>query len=589
MGEITLQPGIRPSFIIEVNESLTNLNMTLEINKKNLIQTKAQHNATESLTVETEKKSATAANRVSDGRPTLALPVKVNDSKYSNFTTLIAQFKALLSNNEIDKLTNNLQHLNALTQAKTASNALKAKEHANALQDSDKAFDTAKDDTSALALAKDTYEQSKVSQSNAEQRLASLSPEDPQYQEAKNELDNATFAKFVANAALGLCSEKAQTSANLAMVALKLADQLLGKLLDSSGVDPVLISATYKQHLTGLAAMTLLMGELSKLLGDNADSKIQANAELSKQLHESRQKEMRIKAEEQAEAIRKAEHLNKVMGCVGKILGGLLTAVSIVGAVFTGGASLALAAVGIALMVADPIVKAITGESITDRVMAPIMEHVIQPMIKFFADAIQSFMKGTGLDKKLGENVSEIIATIVATIVTVVTIIVASLLAKSAGSAMLKKIMPALEKAIAAFIKNTVPNVVKNSGRLVSGAAKTSIKRLGKNLGLAQNPASMARLKLTARVAELGTAAAKTSVDSAHNIISGIATKDIAEDEAEITIAMADTKAISKYLKLAVEIFTAESKASMDLVNEISTLNISRQQTNMSILNALRA
>jgi len=298
---------------------------------------------------------------------------------------------------------------------------------------------------------------------------------------------------------------------------------------------------------------------------------------------------MRIKAEEQAEAIRKAEHLNKVMGCVGKILGGLLTAVSILGAVFTGGASLALAAVGIALMVADPIVKSITGESITDRVMAPIMEHVIQPMIKFFAEGVQSFLKATGLDKKLGKDVSDIIATVVATIVTVVTIIVASLLAKSAGSAMLKKIMPALEKAVAAFIKNTVPNVVKNSGRLVSGAAKTSIKRLGKNLGLAQNPASMARLKLTARVAELGTAAAKTSVDSAHNIISGIATKEIAEDDAEITIAMADTKAISKYLKLAVEIFTAESKASMDLVNEISTLNISRQQTNMSILNALRA
>ncbi len=48
------------------------------------------------------------------------------------------------------------------------------------------------------------------------------------------------------------------------------------------------------------------------------------------------------------------------MGCIGKVLGALLTIVSVVAAVFTGGASLALAAVGLAVMVADEIVKAAT-------------------------------------------------------------------------------------------------------------------------------------------------------------------------------------------------------------------------------------
>ncbi|SUG71798.1 pathogenicity island 1 effector protein [Salmonella enterica subsp. enterica] len=56
---------------------------------------------------------------------------------------------------------------------------------------------------------------------------------------------------------------------------------------------------------------------------------------------------MEKKSAEFQEETRKAEETNRIMGCIGKVLGALLTIVSVVAAVFTGGASLALAAVGL--------------------------------------------------------------------------------------------------------------------------------------------------------------------------------------------------------------------------------------------------
>ncbi|ELO24253.1 type III secretion system translocon subunit SctE, partial [Salmonella enterica] len=80
----------------------------------------------------------------------------------------------------------------------------------------------------------------------------------------------------------------------------------------------------------------------------------------------------------------------------GKVLGALLTIVSVVAAVFTGGASLALAAVGLAVMVADEIVKAATGVSFIQQAPNPIMEHVLKPLMELIGKAITKALEGLG-------------------------------------------------------------------------------------------------------------------------------------------------------------------------------------------------
>lgn len=116
-----------------------------------------------------------------------------------------------------------------------------------------------------------------------------------------------------------------------------------------------------KDNLSNVARLTMLMAMFIEIVGKNTEESLQSDLALFSALQEGRQAEMEKKSTEFQEETRKAEETNRIMGCIGKVLGALLTIVSVVAAVFTGGASLALAAVGLAVMVADEIVKAATG------------------------------------------------------------------------------------------------------------------------------------------------------------------------------------------------------------------------------------
>lgn len=98
--------------------------------------------------------------------------------------------------------------------------------------------------------------------------------------------------------------------------------------------------------------------------------------------------------------MRKAEELNRTMGCIGKILGAVLTVISVVAAAFTGGASLALAAIGVALMVADEVVKATTGVSFMEEALKPLMDKVLKPLMDLLGKAITKALESMGWTRK---------------------------------------------------------------------------------------------------------------------------------------------------------------------------------------------
>ncbi|ENE9986686.1 SPI-1 type III secretion system needle tip complex protein SipB, partial [Salmonella enterica subsp. enterica serovar Newport] len=116
------------------------------------------------------------------------------------------------------------------------------------------------------------------------------------------------------------------------------------------------VSQGEQDNLSNVARLTMLMAMFIEIVGKNTEESLQNDLALFNALQEGRQAEMEKKSAEFQEETRKAEETNRIMGCIGKVLGALLTIVSVVAAVFTGGASLALAAVGLAVMVADEIV-----------------------------------------------------------------------------------------------------------------------------------------------------------------------------------------------------------------------------------------
>ncbi|MEG3135829.1 type III secretion system translocon subunit SctE [Rouxiella sp. T17] len=518
------------------------------------------------------------------GAPELAHPASYSQGtqpKAKGLTALVGQLMQILSQGNTDKLNNRITQLSALSQSKASNAKQILADYSSALAASEQALLNAKIDVNAHEQATSTLKQSELDLVSAQEKLASVKPDDPKYDIYLKDLNRAQSVNSTAKLAVESTKVKATSSTNIAFEKSLIADKHWEKVKAASSTNPSLGNVGNEQLLTGLAAVTLLLGQLSNLIGESADAKLKSNAELSQKLQEARQLEMQVKAKEQAEAIRKAEQLNKVMGCVGKILGGVIAAVSIVGAIFTGGASLALAAVGIALMVADPIVEAVTGKSITSRIMAPILEHVFQPMMKVIGDLINSALKKLGVK----DDISEIITVVVSAIVAVAIIIVASIAAKTAGKALIKKMMPMIEKMMTKIMTKAIPQAMKNGSKMLSKNVTKAISKMRNSLGLKGDNESYKNLSTHLEKAITVGFMSKTVVDGANSIQSGLATKEISDKESQIVVAMADIKAISKFLQIAVEIFISDMKASLEAFEQVSSLNIERNNSNLFILN----
>ena len=86
-----------------------------------------------------------------------------------------------------------------------------------------------------------------------------MNPSDIDYGKAQDSLNKATGKLSLASTALGIAKDKSiKASASLATEKMLIVDGLWDKLQKQPNVDRVVLKTTNEQHLTGLAAMTLL-------------------------------------------------------------------------------------------------------------------------------------------------------------------------------------------------------------------------------------------------------------------------------------------------------------------------------------------
>lgn len=214
-----------------------------------------------------------------------------------------------------------------------------------------------------------------------------------------------------------------------------------------------------------LGQMLKDMAELGELGLEMGEVRAKAQSALTK-IQEVRVDQMKKDAEKADREAAKAEALNKAMGCVGKILGGLVMAVALVGAVFTGGASLVLAGVGIALMLGDQICKAATGTSFMDEAFKPLMK-LLQPVMQFVLDKVSSVLESAGVDTQTAKMISMIAVSVV------IALAVVALAVSGAGGA----VANAASK-VASYVGKAMARVFEKSvGKLVSEVLKKSITR----------------------------------------------------------------------------------------------------------------
>lgn len=227
------------------------------------------------------------------------------------------------------------------------------------------------------------------------------------------------------------------------------------------------IEAKSKQEKSDCKTLTFLLAVMSELINKSSDDDLKASSKLKQTLAEASAADAQKKAKEYEEQTQKAEEMNKTMGCVGKILGWLIVAVSCVAAVFSGGASLALAAVGLALAVGDEIYQAATGKSFMQEATQPLMDNVIKPLMDKLGDAFAKALEGLGVSKDKAEMIGKIFGAVAAGVILIAGMVV--------GGKVLSKVFGAVMEKLGGEVAETVTETAAKE------VAETAVKQVTEN------------------------------------------------------------------------------------------------------------
>ncbi|WP_258089441.1 type III secretion system translocon subunit SctE [Serratia liquefaciens] len=511
----------------------------------------------------------------------------------------------------IDKLSSNLSSMQSMLDARKKAGEKLSAEAEAAVSVNEQAleeFKVAVDGQTAALLNQDEKAQL-VKQAGEElkQLKEQVDPEsDPAYQDkllaAEKKLSEANTAFNAAKTVTEKAEAIALQKQKVVMVAQNNAAQALEKLnnsVDIPGYANVRSSVNQQteKHLNNAATLSLLLGKFIQSVGDQSIEDLKNDMAITNTMREANQKDLQKKSEEFAEQQRKAEEASKATGCLGKVIGGIATAVGAVGLLF-GGAGAGLMAVGIGLMVLDPIMEAVTGQSLTGMVLDPVMEHVFMPLMNLMSKLLDAIIDYTPiglllneLDKLTGLDITDMFKALAAAAATVAVFIAAAYVAKSAAKTMIDKMPKILTEALGKAVKDTVeqvskavPNMVKNGSKKVSQKVDQLQKAVFKNDPLSQEK-WLNRLELTRNTAMV----TASTTQAAGNIITGKLRKEAMDALADFSLSAADMEILKQLAEMVYQAFERKQELVQQLWGEMRNQLIHQTDTGRTIMRNLSA
>ncbi|MCD4498794.1 type III secretion system translocon subunit SctE [Chromobacterium vaccinii] len=510
--------------------------------------------------------------RTSTSVPDLTSPTpkaKSELDKGGMLVKIIGELIRLLGNINIQRLEAQLGVWKALMESQRLAGEKSSQEFTNLVNDSDKATQEFKQKNEAAQNDQNAADKAKSERDAAKDKLNGLAENDPEYGKVKAAYDSSEAAYKTAQGKADASAGDAAAAGKVANEKANLANKKYSEIINTNGNSEIVKDGA-KLHLTNMAQLTAQLAEFSKLVGENAERSLNNDLALFKAMQESRQKEMEKKSED----FQKEEKKSEALGCLGKILGFILAAVSVVGAIFTGGASLALAAVGLGLMVADEVGKAITGKSFMEAAMKPLMDAILKPLMEALSKMISKMLESFGVSKDTAEMVGHIVGGIIAAIAMVAVMALVATVGKSIAS----KMGDVIGKLITDEMKNLVPQVLKN---LSSGISKgfSRVMQKGKDFLASQKnmPAGLDEAQKlewqTLRVKKMTnySQGVLAVADSATSGARGVAEKKKSDALADIVLGRAELDKIKQWMNEAVETYGASFKIGQDLIATISS------------------
>lgn len=512
------------------------------------------------------------------GRPLLAVPASANKGSEHTFTLLMASLINLLGEVDTASAKSRMEILRSAAKASAEGHKALSDRYLSAVAEFEAAVAAAGRSEEALAKAKANFDSAQRALADAESALGRTEPGTPEHAKALAERDLAQGKLTGAQQQLDKANMDHQAAVKVAGEAGKNAEAQ-ARLVESSGLGDKPVLDGVKNQLNAAATMVLLMTRFAELMGESAENKIEAEQELFRSMQAARQAFMEKKSEEYLEQVRKAEAASKAMGCIGKILGAVLTVVSVVGAAFTGGASLALAAVGVALMGADMLVKQLTGVSFMEKAMKPLMDNILNPMIQAIGKGIADLLKKAGIDGASAEMAGMIMGAIVGAVAMVAVLAVVAVVGKAAAG----RVASAMGNMFGKLANEMAPQMLKQAARAVSNGFSSVMTKARASIGLKSDAVSLdlyaSRLAASLAVVEAG----GTAAQSALQIKSGIHQRNASQHLAEFEFAKVISEAMKNYLNDMVQLFDQSIKAKDNAIKQAFSIQDSMNSSSLSM------
>lgn len=428
---------------------------------------------------------------------------------------------------------------------------------------------------------------------NAQTALNGLSTDDPSYEGAQTRLELAKLSVDLNRAKQSLDQAKAdpdlqstnpqllnqakerlnsaQNLHNNATLALtdfaskeaEKANSYLDDLKSFANVPPNI----EKQQLSVLAKLIALISSITDLMNASAKERLDREHKMFTEMQSARQKSLTESANKYEEEVRKAEQANKTMGCVGKIIGAVLIAVGAIVSVLTSptgvgiAVGIGIAAIGLAMLVADTVLESMGQKSLTERMMEPIMKNIIQPLIDLISKAISDSLKKQGVDEATADKIGMGISMAVVSVLMIAVIVLAIVVARGAAA---KLVTTLADKFANMAAKNIVQKVIQ---QVIQQAAKLTAKKGAEEA----TKASVRQSVVTAlKYGEVAGQVLHAGVSAGAGIYVAKKTEEASKDLAAMIVNQSVLDQLRSLLQKAIETFNQAGPITQQLTNSMT-------------------
>ena len=527
----------------------------------------------------------------SAGRPMLHLPaLRADGNKQETngdlFTLLMAMISELIGEVDVKKLKNRLAMLQSMAGAKQQGYEKLAADYAAAVEALEVAEGNIGSSQEHLDQLQERVRQVQGLLNESEARLAELDSESPEYarelalrDKLKGELAGHTQTlQKATDAHLKLIEIANACAKTLAMVAVKVQE---------AGLAGPLVKESNEKALNSSALALLNRLKIIELLGEAAQNKEELNQELFQEMQAKLQEHMKLESEKYLEEVRKAEALQSTMGCIGKIVGAILTLATIVVSVLTLNPVLfVVGVIGAAVMISDLVVEEVTGKSFMAEAMKP-LTTVMQEAIKLLT-AIYTTVLVALVDEETAKKIAQIAGMIAGIAATLAAVAVVSVL----GAKVVGLMADAIASRLSSMIANAVPAAIeafKQVSSSVNNSLTQMLTQLRSFITRGADAVTLARITAHLQTAQAVTEFGNVAVQGGLQIGSGEHLAKAAKHLADVQVRMAISEEITDYLTRLVEDYGQAMQVRTDEIGKLIADNDRSHYVSLQIARNVRS